>query len=267
MTTPSASTPSASTPPHASPTSVPSGVPAAPPPPPEGPGAGPGGPPPGPHGPAPARSLIALIAAAAVVIVTVALVLLFGLARPPALPTLAEQPEPDLPAVAWLQWDRDNCLMVATADGALREVTCSVRGEEVLGWDDDGIALLVWERTEAIEVLDPDTGDVVGRRALPGDPWEEREGDWRRIDTRNLDGVLTVRLDGEVIWEVEAPESYWLNTGTVSPDDRFVVAVDSADRLLLLDATGAQEPRVWLEDVMSWQAAVWEGTPVPGLDG
>lgn len=263
MTTPSASTPSASTP-----TSTPSGSAAVPPPPPTGPGSGSGeAPPPGPDGPAPARSLLALAAAATVVIATVGLVLVFGLARPPELTSLAAEPEPDLPSVAWLQWDRENCLMVAAADGVLREVTCGVRGEEVVAWNDEGIALMVWERGEAIELLDPDTGDVVDVRDLRGDAWEDRERDWRRVDTRNRDGVLTVRLDGDLLWEVEAPETYWLNSGSVSPDDRFVVAIDSADRLLLLDATGAREPRVWIEDVQGWQSPVWEGTPIPGGDG
>jgi hypothetical protein len=256
MTTPSAS------PPRTPPASDPGPPPVPPtgggpvPTPPAGEGTGP-----------PRRSVIALVAAAAVVLLTVALVLVFGLARPPALASLADEPEPDLPAVTWVRWERQACLQVATADTEVREVTCGLRGEEVLGWDEVGIGTLVWERTEAVEVLDPETGEVVEVRSLRGDPWEEREREWSRVDTRNHDGVLTVRLDGTVLWEVEAPESYWLHASAVSPDGRYVVAVDSADRLLLLDATGAREPRVWLEDMDSWQTPVWEGTPIPGANG
>jgi hypothetical protein len=254
MTTPSASTsPSSSTSVPGPPPAPPAGGDPAPTPP-AGEGTGP-----------PRRSIVALVAAASVVVITVGLVLVFGLARPPALASLAAEPEPDLPAVTWVRWEREACLEIATADAQIREVTCGLRGEEVVGWDEVGIGMLVWDRTEAVEVIDPETGEVVEVRPMRGDLWEERDREWRRVDARNRDGVLTVRLDGTVLWEVEAPDAYWLNTGAVSPDGRYVVAVDS-DRLLLLDATGAREPRVWLDDMESWQTPVWEGTPMPGAD-
>lgn len=260
--TPSPSTPSPSTP---SATTTPPPPPTGPP---TGPASGPGDPPPpAAVGPPPRRSLVALVAAATVVVLTVGLVLVFGLARPPALASLAEQPAPDLDtAVAWVHWDREACLYVATPDAVSREVVCGLPGEEVLGWEADGIGTLVWERTEAIEVIDPDTGEVVDVRPFRGDPWGDREREWSRVDSRNRDGVLTVRLEGTVLWEVDAPESYWLNPASVSPDGRFVAAFDSAGRLLLFDATGEDAPRVWLEDVEGWQAPVWEGTPFPSTD-
>jgi hypothetical protein len=208
-----------------------------------------------------------LLAAAAVVVVTVGLVLLFGLARPPELTSLAEDPEPGLPSVAWVHWDRESCLTVATAEGEMREVTCGLRGEEVLGWEAEGIALVVWGPNEQLELVDPVTGEVQDVRALERQVLEDLErGRDGGVATRQHDGVLTVRLDGTVLWEVDAPEAYWLNPGSVSPDGRYVAAFDSADRLLLLDATGERAPRVWLEDVEGWQAPVWEGTPVPAAD-
>lgn len=261
MTTPSTPTPS-----------TPTGAAATPPPPPAGPPTGPSGgsgdpPSRGGDGPPPRRSIVALVAAAAVVVITVGLVLVFGLARPPALASLAEEPEPTLDAaVAWVRFDREACLEVATPDAATREVVCGLRGEEILGWDADGIAMLVWERSSAVEVIDPDSGEVVEVRPYDVDPWEGREREWNRVDTRQHDGVLTVRFDGTDLWEVEAPESYWINPGSVSPDGRFVVAFDSADRLLLFDATGERPPRVWLEDAEGWQVPVWEGTPVPVIE-
>lgn len=218
-------------------------------------------------GPRRPRSLPALLAAAGVVVVTVVLVLLFGLARPPELSSLAEDPEPGLPAVAWVHWDRgESCLTVATADAETREVTCGLRGEEILAWEADGIAVVVWGPNEQLEVIDPDTGEVVETRALEQDAWREPRPAFDGVNARQHDGVLTVRLDGTIVWEVDAPESYWLNPGSVSPDGRYLAAFDSADRLLLLDATGEQEPRVWLEDVEGWQPPVWEGTPVPATD-
>ena len=216
--------------------------------------------------PAHSRSMPALLAAATVVVVTVVLVLLFGLARPPELESLAESPEPGLPAVAWVEWDREPCLLVADADREVREVACGLQGEEVIGWEDDGIALVVWGPTEQLEVLDPETGGVVEVRALPGEAWREPRPLGDGGDTRSRDGILTARYNGTVVWEVDAPESYWLNPGSVSPDGRYVAAFDSADRLLLLDASGDRPPRVWLEDVESWQPPVWEGTPVPSMD-
>lgn len=211
-------------------------------------------------------SLPALLAAAGVVVVTVVLVLLFGIARPPELTGLAEDPEPGLPAVAWVHWDRDSCLNVATADGETREVTCGLRGEEILGWEAEGIALAVWGPSEQLEVVDPVTGEVEEVRPLERDVLEERERGFDAVNIRRHDGLLTVRLDGTTLWEVDAPEAYGLNPGSVSPDGRHVAAFDSADRLLLLDATGERPPRVWLDDVQGWQAPVWEGTPVPATD-
>ncbi|MFP4148748.1 MAG: hypothetical protein ACLFV0_04595 [Nitriliruptoraceae bacterium] len=252
-------------------------TPSAPVPPPSGPP--PSGPPPpsagrgaqgaaSTAGTAHTRSLAALVAAALVLVGTVVLVLVFGLARPPQLPSLAADPEPDLPGVAWMSWDRGTCLLVAGADGAVDEVACGLQGGEVVGWDADGIATAVrGPSSGGIELLDPDTGEVVDTQPLADDAAREPATPSGRSETRTVDGVLTVNLDGTVLWATEAPEAYWVEPGSLSPDGRWVAAFDSADRLLVLDATGAQPPRVWLEGVEGWRPPVWEGTPVPSSGG
>lgn len=234
--------------------------------PPEGPPAMPtAGPPPTPA----ARSMALLGAAAGLVVVVIALVLVFGVARPPALTSLADDPLPGLSAeVAWTAWEeRGTCVHVASPNGTVREVTCAARGEQLVSYDEQGLGLIVWGQREQLEVLDADTGDRVELRSLTGIDWERAmEGD---VDARRVDGrlVLRDRSSDTVLWEVEAPEGYWVSEGRISPDGAWMAAVDSADRLIVLPTDGATPPRVWHEGVDSWQAPVWEGTAAPDTDG
>ena len=248
-------------------------TPPPPPPPASGGGGSTGGAPgsatgPGGTSPSPQRSLVALLAAATLVVVVIALVLVFGIARPPALPTLAEEPEPSLTAsLAWTQWDGDgggSCVHVLTPSGEERQVGCFFDGEELVAWTDDGIAMAVWGPRHAVELIDPDTGEVVDR--IDGEPEEYvgRGGD--AVRSRTVDGTLTVTLrEGDVeLWRVDVPDTYDVNDGFLSPDGEWVVLVDRAGRLLLVPADGSREPRVWHEVEESWVRPVWEGTPLPG---
>ena len=245
-----------------------------PPPPPAGGGGGPTGGTPGPAadpGETPSssqRSLVALLAAAGLVVAVVALVLVFGVARPPALATLADEPEPELTAsLAWSHWEQDGaCVNVVAPSGEHREVGCGFDGEELVAWTDDGIAMLVWGPRDGVELIDPDTGEVVDTVAVTGvaEEWFGREGD--AVRSRTVDGTLTVTLrEGDVeLWRVDVPETYGVDDGFLSPDGEWVVLVDRAGRLLLVPADGSREPRVWHEVEESWVRPVWEGTPLPG---
>ena len=217
---------------------------------------------------APRRSIVALVAAAVLIAVAVALVLVFGVARPPQLPTLAEQPDPAPPAsVTWSRWQEGfACVDTLAPDGTVTEVACDLSGDEVLAWDDEGIALWVWEPRERIELLDPATGEVTGTRPANGHRFDEGHTDDLRV--RHADGTLTVRLadSGALLWEVEAHDNYRVHQGSVSPDGQWVAMFDSAGRLLLVPADGASEPRVWHDAEQQWQAPVWEGTPLPAAD-
>ncbi len=244
-----------------------------PPPPPSGDGGGPAdGTPesatdPGGTSPSPQRSLIALLAAATLVAVVVVLVLVFGIARPPALLTLAEEPEPTLTSsIAWSQWEPDGaCLHVLAPSGEARQVGCGYDGEELVAWTDDAIAMLVWGPREGLELIDPDTGEVVDTDAVAGvsEEWFDHRGG--AVRSRTVDGTLTVTLrESDVeLWRVDAPEAYRVNDGFLSPDGEWVVLVDRAGRLLLVPSDGSAEPRVWHEVEESWVRPVWEGTPLP----
>ncbi len=219
----------------------------------------------------PPRGLLTLIGAGVALVATVVLVLVFGVARPPALTALADDPTPPPPGgVAWTSWDDDEqCLRVVAPDGSTRELRC-VRdgGGEILAWDGDGIVLVDHGPAQELIVIDPVTGEVVERRSAGDpDPLEDRQP--RRlgaggVDSRYEDGVLTVRNveDDVVLWEVEAPENYRIDQGAISPDGDWVVLLDGVGRLLLVPADGSAAPRVWAETGSSWQVPVWEGTPV-----
>lgn len=214
------------------------------------------------------RSTLALAAAGLLLVVVVGLVLLFGIARPPALPSLADQPDPAPPAaVAWNSFDRDDgpCLYVARPDGTTESLACNLEGE-VWAWDDDGIAVFAYGPRDQLEIIDPVTGEVVDRREVDDVDGSERpvpspDG---IISSRHSDGTLTVTRDDtrDVIWEVDAPEGYRVGQGAVSPDGVWVAMFDSAERLLLVPADGSTDPRVWAEDTTEWQIPLWEGTPL-----
>ncbi|MEX2550348.1 MAG: hypothetical protein WD638_08970 [Nitriliruptoraceae bacterium] len=219
----------------------------------------------------PRRNLVALVGAALALVAVVALVLAFGVARPPALTPLTEDPTPAPPGgVAWMGWgDGEECLHVASADGTARELRCPRDGgSEILGWDEDGITLLVRGPAQELIVVDPVTGEVEERRDLSEDrePRPPRSGD---IDSRYEDGVLTVRHTDEdvVLWSVEAPENYRIDQGSTSPDGDWVVLLDGVGRLLLVPVDGSAAPRVWADTDSGWQVPVWEGTPVDDAAG
>jgi hypothetical protein len=236
----------------------------------------PGGMPPSPPAPvrssrgssSGSRSLPALLAAAGLVVVVVVLVLLFGIARPPELATVQERPAPSPEAgIAWSQWDDgDTCIHTVDPQGVRTEVGCGYESQELIAWTEDGIVVLVWGPREAAELIDPATGDVVGQ--IDGTPEDWLEAGGGAVHSRHVDGTLTVTLrqSGEVLWRVEAPETYGVNDGVLSPDGRFVVLVDHSERLLLVPADGSAEPRVWAEVEESWIRPVWEGSAVPDAD-
>jgi hypothetical protein len=211
------------------------------------------------------RSLALLIAAGVLAAAVVVLVLLFGVARPPALAPLAAEPTPaPSAAVAWSAYEQDDgeCLHVARPDAEVVRVACEVTGGMLVAWDDDGIVVPRWGPSDELVWIDPVTGDEV-RRDRVADGHDVDPHAQNVVTSRHRDGVLTVtRQDtGEVVWEVEAPDTYRVDNGTVSPDGAWIALVDSASRLLVLPQDGSVAPRVWAEDVPAWTVPLWEGTP------
>ncbi|HSK23124.1 MAG TPA: hypothetical protein VK906_08115 [Egicoccus sp.] len=208
------------------------------------------------------RSRVLLVAAAVLVVVTVVLVVVFGVQRPPELATLAAQPS-DGPstAVAWMAWDGDEaCVNIARPSGEVTTPWCSAAGGEVVRWSDGDLVVRTWETGERLRTLDPDDGRATGWLAAERDPaghdpipdaaWSERD-----------DGTLTVREIGSdrVLWQVEAPERYTVQSSALSADGAWIAMVDSAGRLLVVPADGSAPPRVWADEVPAWPAPVWEG--------
>jgi hypothetical protein len=207
------------------------------------------------------RSLPLLIGAGVLVLLVVGGVLLFGIVRPPELPSLAEVPDPaPTSSVAYLTEQAERtCIRVAQPDGTTVGPWCDRMGGELVGWDEDGLLLRRWDGVETVRILDPTTGEVVGR--APDRAWREPY-DTAVVWTERRDGELIVRLDEDdtELWRVESPEPYEIRSSARSADDAWVAMVDSADRLLVVPADGSVGPRVWTTDVSSWNWPVWEGT-------
>jgi hypothetical protein len=213
----------------------------------------------------PDRSIPLLIAAGVLVLLVVGAVLVFGVQRPPALDTLADAPEPGPDAgIAYVVERPDGgCVEIARPDGTVVGPWCDRRGGELVGWTDEGLLLRYWDGTEAVRILDPETGEVVGRARDRA--WREPY-DHHDVWTEHRDGELIVRLDEDdtELWRVEVTDRYEIRTSATSEDGAWVAMVDSADRLLVVPADGSAPPRVWTTDVSSWQWPVWEGTSWAG---
>jgi hypothetical protein len=207
------------------------------------------------------RSLPLLIGAGVLVLLVVGAVLLFAIERPPALGSLAEDPDPaPTSRIAYVTEQADGtCILVAHPDGTTVGPWCDRMGGELVGWDEEGLLLRRWDGVESVRILDPATGEVVGRARDRA--WREPHDD-AVVWTEYRDGELRVRLDEDdtELWRVESSERYEIRSSARSPDDAWVAMVDSADRLLVVPADGSLAPRVWTTDVTSWQWPVWEGT-------
>src|SRR5690606_30023731 len=121
--------------------------------------------PPEAHASPPQRSVPLLIGAGLLVVLVVAAVIVVGVERPPAVRSLAEDPDPAPPAaVAWtVPRGEQQCLRVAHPDGAVSEPWCAAADGELIGWSDEGFLVRRWSPQDDLLVLDPRTGDVLSR--------------------------------------------------------------------------------------------------------
>jgi hypothetical protein len=206
-----------------------------------------------------------LVAAGAVALVTVGVVLRFGLVQPPALEPVDEATRPDvaLAISSYRDNERGQCLDVVDPDGTVRELRCGMDGGPLVAWDERGIIIIRYASFgERLEVLDPDTGAVLSsstfdsRVVMPG-RWDGM------LDVDRVGRTLIVYGDDRsVLWQVEAPDSYRITATARDPRTGTVALLDEAGRLLVLRG-GADEPRVWVEDVGTrYGELVWQGTPL-----
>jgi hypothetical protein len=207
-----------------------------------------------------------LAAAGLTALVTLALVLLFGLAEPPPLAAVgaATQPEYGVALLSYRDGERGQCLHVIDPDGAVREVRCALDGVgPLVGWDTSGIVVLRYGPLgEQLDAIDPETGVVASR--TPADVRLLERGTWGgMVDVERVGGRLIVRdAQRTVVWDVEAPDAYWISASARHPETGEVVLLDTAGRLLLLPA-GSDVPLVWVEDVdVQYGELIWQGTPV-----
>ncbi|MFA9446507.1 hypothetical protein [Egicoccus sp. AB-alg6-2] len=213
------------------------------------------------------RSRRLLLLAASVVVVTVALVLVFGVQRPPALERVADVPSPTPPTeVAWTAWkDTGTCVHVARPDGGVDEPWCGTGSVEIDGFAEDAVVVRRWDggrrlvRVDLVTGAATETADDEDHDPLPA-------GERDAIEVERLDGQLVVRngASGRELWRTRAPESYAIQASVRSPDGDWLLLVDTARRLLVVPADGSVAPRVWAEDVPAWRAPVWRGSRAQG---
>jgi len=205
-----------------------------------------------------------LVAAAAVALVTLGIVLRFGLLEPPELSAVdvATRPDHALAILSYRSNDQGQCLDVLEPDGTVREVRCRLDGiGPLLGWDERGILVVRFASFgERLEVLDPVDG-----RVIESLPFDLREVDLQRwnsvVDIDRTGGTLAVRdEDRNVLWTVEAPDSYWITASARHPVTRDVAMLDAAGRMLVL-RDGEPAPRVWVAGLAQrYGEIVWQGT-------
>lgn len=208
------------------------------------------------------RRLVSIVGAVVVAVGVAVTVLIAGMPRTPALLTLTEDPDPAPDdGIVFLRDDGDESCVVVVRDGRERLGDC-VDDHPRLAVDAHGEVTLR-RRLDGVEVVsdvDPETGELGDRRAAqPGDrdggPTAGDESDaGHRAFTERRHDVLVVAVaepGGDIhdLAEVRADEDYHLRDPAWSPDGRWLVLVDSSDRLLLVDAEGDAPVRVLAEDV------------------
>lgn len=157
-----------------------------------------------------------------------------------------------------------SCVRVqAAAGGAERELTCESNLMTLL-WRDQGTLVVVSWRLDTdhgvasypVTEYDPVTGDVVSRWAernpnassvTPQRGRRRSDGmsvsifDGRRVVLRSERGATQLVLDLD---DEGAPRSYRIEAIDFSPDGRWLIAGDSAGRIIVIDPAGAIRPRV-----------------------
>lgn len=211
------------------------------------------------------RSLDPRLAAGLAVLVlggTLAAILAFGQLRYPAFPSLREHPDPSITGtIAWIANDEEDyraCLWVARASGeeAPRRLACASDLGGPVTWRD---GLIEMETPAGKRVYDPADGRVVSQGAPsdPEPPGPPRHGPGPipvaehqdRAVSPHGDRAVPVSEDGRVrlylerdggsrtlVAEVRGPRHYGWWDVAWSPDGRYLVVHDSAQRLLIVDA-------------------------------
>jgi hypothetical protein len=205
-----------------------------------------------------------LLAAIAVALLTLVVVLRFGLLGPPELAAVDDRTAPEHALAVLGSREDGRCLDVIGPDGEVRAVRCGL--EEfgpLLGWDERGILVLRFTSFgERLEILDPTDGRVIGRADVAMSDITDRYIG-AVIDTERSGGRLIVRdEDFSVLWSVEAPDTYRISSAARHPSTADIALLDTAGRIIVI-RPGDSEPRVWAQGLgRSYGEIVWQGTPL-----
>jgi hypothetical protein len=203
---------------------------------------------------------LTLVAAATLVIGVVGGVLLFAVPRAPAIPELSSDVTAsgaDPGRLAWTSWQGDvPCLIVLDATGSTDRSCAAELDGEVVGWEDGEVVLSAVGSGSGTVRVDPTSGatrrgpedlDATGR-PLPGSD----------LAVARDQGVLTVEVEGTVVWEVDAPAEYTVSWAQVDREGRLVLLRDRAGRWLVVPADGSDGPRLWTEEPGAWRSIAWD---------
>lgn len=204
-----------------------------------------------------------LIAAGVVALVTLGLVVRFGIVPPLELDPVdaSTRPTASLAMTSFRGDDRGQCLDVITPDGVVRELRCTSQGGPLLGWDERGILVYGYTSTlDVLEVIDPVTGEVLStERFDPSQPSPRPVMPGVIVD-RSARSLIVRDEQRRVLWEADVPDAYTIQATAVDPASGTVAMLDSARRILVL-APGATAPSVWVEDSGArFGEIAWEGT-------
>lgn len=214
----------------------------------------------------PARAWTAATIAAAVIVATVAVIIVLGRPSPPHLPTLAEHPTPQHEGtLPYLRADGDGTcvVLVALSDGARDELACVDETLRQVALSDDGRSVIatgshtpgrlvvtvdIADRTVDERVVDhgdvPD--EVGGRHYAPAQQAVRTDGTRATIN----DDLLTVIDDADRIVaerELSGGRGYRLRRVEWTADEQRILVYDNADRILVFDEE-AGTPRVVTDD-------------------
>ena len=209
-----------------------------------------------------ARRRTALWVAVALVVLAVGVVVAFGITPYPSPPAVAERPDPQVSArLAFVRFGaRAPCLHVVDGRGDERELGCDERYSGDLRWVDDRHVAVRSYTDGARHVVDVETAEVtvdaqVATETLQPEPLAQAtSADGHEARTGAGAGSVWVDVvapDGAVtrVVEFDAPDGYDLYDARWSADGRWVAVLDSAQRVLVVDAAGRVPVRLWASDV------------------
>lgn len=192
------------------------------------------------------RRSVAIWSSVGLVAAAVVAVALFGVVRPPDVPDLTQSGSSLPAAVAGLRDTGDQqCVVIVAPDGGERTGSCAERFAELVVEDDGRLLLVSYEGGGAVAtVLDPVTGEPRGRevrdeieRPRPGEDEPEPT-----VVIDSVDGQLEISLvtdEGErFLARLDEPRGYDLRHGSWSPDQRWLLLLDSEDRVLAVSRDG-----------------------------